>query len=103
MIHMIPSASANAPQLPVLLYRSEERTIFSPQRVLLLTSKQPYISDCPVREDFNVVVAYGGRRSFTRIKQQGVSYRKQRSRSIFPSSFESRRLESCNNFSKLRY
>ena len=45
-------------QLPVLVYRSEERAIFSPQRVLLLTSKQP--GDCPVREDFNVVVASRG-------------------------------------------
>ena len=107
MIHMIPSASANAPstaakdfqkspssdfiwrgttsslavgrfaakqcsfrsprgrlvaslQLPVLLYRSEERAIFSSQKVLLLTSKQPYISDCPVPEDFNIVVASRG-------------------------------------------
>ena len=51
MIHMIPSASAN---------RLEETAIFSPQRVLLLTSKQPYISDCPVREDFNMVVASRG-------------------------------------------
>ena len=51
MIHMIPSASAN---------RLEERAIFSPQRVLLLTSKQPYISDCPVRKDFNMVVASRG-------------------------------------------
>ena len=87
MIHMIPSASANAPQLPVLLYRSEGRAIFSLQMVFLLISKQPYISDCPVREDFNIVVAYGGRRSFTRIKQQEVCYRKQRSRNIFSSSF----------------
>ena len=47
-------------QLPVPVYRSEERAIFSPQRVLLLTSKQPYISDCPVREDFNMVVASRG-------------------------------------------
>ena len=47
-------------QLPVLLYRSEERAIFSPQRVLLVTSKQPYISDCPVREDFNTAVASQG-------------------------------------------
>ena len=45
-------------QLPVLVYRSEERAIFSPQRVLLLTSKQP--GDCPVREDFNIVVASRG-------------------------------------------
>ena len=47
-------------QLPVLLYRSEETAIFSPQRVLLLTSKQPYISDYPVREDFNTAVASQG-------------------------------------------
>ena len=47
-------------QLPVPVYRSEERAIFSPQRVLLMTSKQPYISDCPVREDFNMVVASRG-------------------------------------------
>ena len=51
MIHMIPSPSAN---------RLEERAIFSPQRVLLLTSKQPYISDCLVRKDFNMVVASRG-------------------------------------------
>ena len=47
-------------QLPVPVYRSEERAIFSPQRVLLMTSKQPYISDYPVREDFNMVVASRG-------------------------------------------
>ena len=62
-------------------------TSFSPQRVLLLISQQPYISDCPVREDFKKVVACSGRRSSTRIKQQGVSDRKKRSRNIFSSSF----------------
>ena len=58
-------------QLPVLVYRSEERAIFSPQRVLLLTSKQP--GDCPVREDFNIVVASRGGGGTLRISGWGFA------------------------------